>query len=197
MLDWDDLRFFLAIVRHRSLAASSKLLHVTQSTVGRRLASLEAKMGARLVHRVFRTATPPLWPDRQSWKTLSVWNARRFMWSGRWLATTLGSHGVVRVTGSQLMTSHLARTGVLPQLHTRDRSVLIELVPLLPGESVAQHETDVSGYNCGHSSTRIWWFESWGRLLLGSTGHPAYLARCGLPAHRRRMCRSSAHHVVG
>src|SRR5258708_11848072 len=51
MLDWDDLRFFLAIARHGSLSAAAKDLHVAQSTVGRRLASLEASLGVRLLNR--------------------------------------------------------------------------------------------------------------------------------------------------
>ena len=41
MLDWDDLRFFLAVARHKTLAAAAKHLHVTQSTVSRRLISLQ------------------------------------------------------------------------------------------------------------------------------------------------------------
>lgn len=51
MLDWDDLRFYLAIVRHGSLSAAAKELQVAQSTAGRRLASLEAGLGARLLNR--------------------------------------------------------------------------------------------------------------------------------------------------
>jgi DNA-binding transcriptional LysR family regulator len=51
VLDWDDLRFFLAIARHGSLTAAARELRVAQSTVGRRLASLEANLGVRLLHR--------------------------------------------------------------------------------------------------------------------------------------------------
>ena len=51
MLDWDDLRFFLAIARHGSLTAAARDLRVAQSTVGRRLSSLEASLGVRLLHR--------------------------------------------------------------------------------------------------------------------------------------------------
>lgn len=51
MLDWDDLRFFLAVARKGSLSAAAKDLRVAQSTVGRRLASLEASLGVRLLHR--------------------------------------------------------------------------------------------------------------------------------------------------
>src|SRR3954470_8857493 len=51
MLDWDDLRFYLAVARHGSLSATAKDLHVAQSTVGRRLASLESCLGVRLLNR--------------------------------------------------------------------------------------------------------------------------------------------------
>ena len=46
------MRFFLAVIRHKTLAGAAKHLHVTQSTVGRRLTSLEAELGVRLVHRM-------------------------------------------------------------------------------------------------------------------------------------------------
>ena len=51
MLDWDDLRFFLAIARRGSLTAAAKDLRVAQSTVGRRLATLESSLSARLLLR--------------------------------------------------------------------------------------------------------------------------------------------------
>ena len=50
LLGWDDLRFFLAITRTRNLSAGAGKSRVTQSIVGRRLASLENGLGARLLH---------------------------------------------------------------------------------------------------------------------------------------------------
>lgn len=50
-MDWDDLRVFLAIARHGSLSAAGRSLRVTQSTMGRRLEALEARMGATLLQR--------------------------------------------------------------------------------------------------------------------------------------------------
>jgi DNA-binding transcriptional LysR family regulator len=49
MLDWDDLRFFLAVARSGSLSKAAKSLRVAQPTVGRRLHALEARLGARLL----------------------------------------------------------------------------------------------------------------------------------------------------
>jgi DNA-binding transcriptional LysR family regulator len=51
LLDWDDLRFYLALARHGGLSAAANELHVAQSTVGRRLASIEASLGVRLLNR--------------------------------------------------------------------------------------------------------------------------------------------------
>lgn len=48
MLDWDDLRFFLAVARAGSFSAAARGLGVTQPTVGRRIAALERSLGARL-----------------------------------------------------------------------------------------------------------------------------------------------------
>jgi DNA-binding transcriptional LysR family regulator len=47
-LDWDDLRYLLALSRHGTLTAAAAVLGVTQPTVGRRLASLERQLRARL-----------------------------------------------------------------------------------------------------------------------------------------------------
>lgn len=51
-MDWFDRRFFLELIRHGILSAAAQHLHVTQSTVGRQLHSLETKLGVRLVHRI-------------------------------------------------------------------------------------------------------------------------------------------------
>src|SRR5262245_35520465 len=50
-LVWDDVRYFLAFARVGSMQAAAKLLGVNQSTVQRRIAELEARLGRRLVER--------------------------------------------------------------------------------------------------------------------------------------------------
>ena len=50
-LDWNDVRFFLAVVRKRTLARAAAMLGVDQTTVGRRIASLEARLGVSLFTR--------------------------------------------------------------------------------------------------------------------------------------------------
>jgi len=50
-LDWQDIRVFLALGRHGSLSAAARLLAVNHATIARRLRSLEATYGEKLVER--------------------------------------------------------------------------------------------------------------------------------------------------
>ncbi|WP_437962857.1 LysR family transcriptional regulator (plasmid) [Sorangium sp. So ce119] len=51
MLDWDDLRYFLAVARHGTLSAAARALKVTQPTVGRRIDAFERRLAAKLFLR--------------------------------------------------------------------------------------------------------------------------------------------------
>lgn len=50
-MEWDDLRFVLAIHRHGSLSLAAAALDVSHTTVGRRVRALEEKLGVRLFDR--------------------------------------------------------------------------------------------------------------------------------------------------
>jgi DNA-binding transcriptional LysR family regulator len=50
-LNWDDLRYLLALRRAGSLGAAARMLKVEPSTVSRRLGSLESALGAKLAAR--------------------------------------------------------------------------------------------------------------------------------------------------
>jgi DNA-binding transcriptional LysR family regulator len=51
MWQWDDVRFFLAVSRNRSLSGAARALRVDHVTVGRRIAAFEEKLGAKLFGR--------------------------------------------------------------------------------------------------------------------------------------------------
>lgn len=52
VMNWDDLRFALAVGRSGTLAAAARSLGVDATTVGRRIAAIEADLGARLFDRL-------------------------------------------------------------------------------------------------------------------------------------------------
>jgi DNA-binding transcriptional LysR family regulator len=50
-LDWEDVRYFVALARHGTLSASARALRVNHATVARRIASLETLIGRALFDR--------------------------------------------------------------------------------------------------------------------------------------------------
>jgi DNA-binding transcriptional LysR family regulator len=178
VLDWDDLRFFLAIARHRTLATAAKHLHVTQSTVGRRLAAMQSSLGVRLLQRtadgyVLTLAGESIRAhvERVEAEALAVEHA-------------VGGHdtrlaGVVRVTSSQLVTSHLLAP-CFAALHARHRNILIESHPVLPGEPLATQDAEISVRlrRFDHHEVII---RSIGTLAFGLYACVTYLERSGEP----------------
>ena len=141
MLDWDDLRFFLAVARYKTLATASKHLNVTQSTVGRRIASLQASMGVRLLDRVANGYVPTpagqsilAHIERVEAEALAVERAVKGM------DTRL--EGLVRVAGSQLLTSHVLAP-CLAALQSSYPDIVIEAVAETGVASPAQGDADV------------------------------------------------------
>ena len=47
-LNWDDLRYFLALAREQRVSAAGRALGVKHTTVARRVEALESHLGARL-----------------------------------------------------------------------------------------------------------------------------------------------------
>ena len=52
MIDWDDVRFFLAVARGGSVRAAADRLDVNHTTVLRRMAQLEARLGVAVFERL-------------------------------------------------------------------------------------------------------------------------------------------------
>jgi DNA-binding transcriptional LysR family regulator len=52
MIDWDDVRYFLAVAREGSVRAAAERLEVNHSTVLRRIAQLEERLGAQMFEKL-------------------------------------------------------------------------------------------------------------------------------------------------
>src|SRR5579872_5355009 len=52
MTDWDDVRHFLAVAREGSVRAAAERLEVTHSTVLRRIAQFEERLGAQMFEKL-------------------------------------------------------------------------------------------------------------------------------------------------
>ena len=178
VLDWDDLRFFLAVVRTGSLSAAARELRVTQSTVGRRLASLEGNLGARLLHRTPEGYVPTLAGEailgrveRVEAEALAVERAV----GGR----DAQLQGVVRVTAVETLASHILAP-CFCALQSRSPEIAIELLADVRHLSLAMREADIA-VRLGRFEQHDLVARRIGALAHGLYASPAYLERHGEP----------------
>lgn len=142
MLDWDDLKTFLAIARHGSLSAAARALKVSQTTMGRRLDHLHGRAGAVLLERTpsgFRLTTTGSAilgeVERMEDAALSV--ERTISGEDRRL------EGVVRVTSVDALAVHVLTRG-LPALHAAHPGIVVELITDNRSLSLARREADIA-----------------------------------------------------
>jgi DNA-binding transcriptional LysR family regulator len=116
MFDWDDLKPFLAVARHGSTTAAARVLQVDQSTVQRRIAELERRVGQPLVKRHpsgYRLTTygeeRPLAEAVERQVTLLE---QRIRDSAREL------NGIVRLTCPEPLVQRIVQSTLLNRLHT-------------------------------------------------------------------------------
>lgn len=178
MLDWDDLRFFLAVVRHRTLAEAAKHLQVTHTTVNRRLTVLQDRLGVRLLQRTASGFVPSLageairaHVERLEQEALAVERAVA--------GHDLRQQGLVRVASSQLLTSHLLAPS-FTTLHARHRDILIEALPDTLGEPLVSQEADIA-VRLGRFEHQDLVVRKIGTIAFGLYCCMAYLARHGEP----------------
>jgi DNA-binding transcriptional LysR family regulator len=141
-LDWDNLRYFLAVARAGKLTAAARRLGQDHTTVGRRIASLESAFRSRLFER--RPDGYRLTETGQrlyeSVKTLesSIWEIQRDL-----AGQTQQVEGVVRIAApDDFGNLFLAkRIGELQILHP---GLKIELITLPYTLSVSKREADIS-----------------------------------------------------
>lgn len=141
-MDWDDLRTFLAIARHGSLSGAARSLGVTQPTMGRRLAAMEQRTGARLLQRLpSGYALTPLGEavlgnaERIEAEALAAERAI----NGRDVAL----EGIVRLTTVDTLAARII-TPALVALQRRHPGIIVELVPDTRSLSLSKREADIA-----------------------------------------------------
>lgn len=176
MLDWDDLRYFLAIERHGNLSAAARELGVAQSTVGRRLASLEASLGVRLLDR-----TPDGYVLTIAGHDVRE-RAQRLAREAQTLERAVGAldqrdAGTVRITCSEAIAGHILAPS-LSVLHRDYPDILIELIPHPRDVSLSMREAELS-VRITQPTQHDLVIRRIGSLAFGLYASPDYLERHG------------------
>lgn len=123
-LDWNDIRFFLALAREGTLAKAALALGVDQTTVGRRLASLEERLRVALFTRGTRGLAVTSAGQRVLEAAERMREAALDLWSEA-AGDKSVAVGQVRIA----TTESLARTFVIPALcELREREPHIQTI---------------------------------------------------------------------
>jgi DNA-binding transcriptional LysR family regulator len=140
-LDWDDLRYFVALVREGSLSATARALKVNHATVARRLAHLENRLSKPLFERrpdgyVLTAEGEALLAPAAAMDEAALAILRR---------ADIGTEfrGLVRIT----TTPGFADSFLMPQLgrlQKRHAGIDIEVVGESRNLSLARRETDIA-----------------------------------------------------
>jgi DNA-binding transcriptional LysR family regulator len=115
-MSWDDIRYFLAVMRGGSLSAAARALRVQHSTVARRIDALEDSLGVRLFDRL-----PRGWPPTDEGLHLAGHAARLEADAHAFARAARGASeldGVVRISAPPVFASHF----LVPRLARAQRA---------------------------------------------------------------------------
>ncbi len=130
-MNWDDLRFFLAVAGAGSLSGAGQQLGVNTTTVLRRVASLEDDLGARLFERE-RTGYRLTAAGEKLVEALEPVDRRLSALPRDFAASGSGSEGAVRLAASEVLAAPLI-AAELPAFREAHPSLELELVTDPPG----------------------------------------------------------------
>lgn len=142
MIDWNDLRYFLAVAQHGSTLAARRALRVSQTTVARRIAALEEAIGFPLFEK--RQAGYALTPagegllDRARQVDIA---ATSFAEAAA--AEKRDASGTVRITTQDIFAVTLLAP-MLRELHERHPEILIELDDSQEFRDLGEGEADIA-----------------------------------------------------
>jgi len=141
-LDWNDLRYFLAVARQGSTLAAGRQLRVSQTTVARRVAALEEALGL------------PLFDKRQAGYTLTAGGQELLTraeqvelaangFSDAAVTQARDLSGTVRITTEEIYAITLLAP-LLPEFHQRHPEIRIDLDTSQSVRDLGAGEADIS-----------------------------------------------------
>jgi DNA-binding transcriptional LysR family regulator len=141
-LNWNDLRFVLAVARCQSLAGAARRLKVNESTVGRRVAEAERRLGARLFERSLGAFHPT-----EAGRAV-VAGAERVELEVQAVETAISgadriAAGAVRLTSVPIVVNRIL-VPALPQLLRDHPQLRVELIAEPRDLSLTKREADIA-----------------------------------------------------
>lgn len=183
-MDWNDLRFVLAVQRGASLTAAARVMGVDKATVGRRIGALEGSLGIRLFERRAKGLALTARGSRV------VATAERMSTEVAALTADLAHEtGLTRVTVRITAPQWFACGLIIPSLAQFQRqfpSIEVILVESSAVLNLAQRDAEVAIRNVKPSQLSMSGRKA-GELSSALYGSRAYLTRVGMPAGRAEV----------
>ncbi|RYF35881.1 MAG: LysR family transcriptional regulator, partial [Comamonadaceae bacterium] len=186
MFDWDDLKHFLAVARHGSTLAAGRALQVDQSTVQRRLAELERRLGRPLV---LRHPTGYKLTEFGSGLVPHAEGVERAVQALEQAVAQDGQEatGVVRVSCPEPLVQRLVQSGLLDRFRARHPGLQVEFVVSDRYVDLLRSEADVAlrsgdtddGELVGRKIGDSFWAVYASNAYLAQHGRPATVADLG------------------
>lgn len=142
MTDWSLYRAFAAVLRLGSLSAAARALELSQPTLGRRIATLEQKLGYALFTRSPEGLSPTPEAEALRPQVQALEAAADEMHRATRLDATRAP-SVVRLSASEVIAAEVL-PGVLARLQHADTSLTVDLSVSNDNEDVVRREVDVA-----------------------------------------------------
>ena len=181
-IDWAWYRSLLAVLDEGSLSGAARALGLTQPTVGRHIAALEAALAQPLFTRspsglLATDAARALRPHAEAMHSTAAALERAARSQGR--GADGGVQGVVRVTASEVVGVELLPP-LLAALREQHPALVVELVLSNRVQDLLQREADIAVRMTPPQQAQLV-AQRIGVIELGLHAHERYLARHGTP----------------
>lgn len=190
-IGWELYRSFLGVLREGSLSGAARALGLTQPTVGRHVAALEAALRVPLFTRSSSGLMPTdvalaLRAHAEAMESTADALARA--------ATSFGEdvRGVVRISASDVMGVEVLPP-IVARLRQRHPALTVELALTNRVQDLLRREADIAVRMTRPGQTQLI-ARHIGGIELGLHAHRDYLARCGTPRDAGELVR---HALIG
>jgi DNA-binding transcriptional LysR family regulator len=142
MIEWDDIRYFLAVARDGSVRAAAARLGVNHSTVLRRIAQLEERLGAQMFERLpsgYRMTDA----GDEVLELAQQMEGSSNQLQARVLGRDQSARGLLRVTLAPTLATHLLMPD-FAQFARRHPEVELEILSLDEPVNLTNREADVA-----------------------------------------------------
>lgn len=190
-LDWNDLRYFLAVARAHSLTEAARVLRVSQATIARRIQALEQALSAPLFTKshdgyALTAQGEALLPPAEQAEAQMLWLER----GGAVPADE--EAGIVRLAMPELLGQHFIIPGLAPFCEAHPQ-IRLEAVADVRPVSLKRREADVL-VRLVRPTHGDYTLKRVGSIALALYASPAYAARHGVPEIAAEM---EHHRFIG